>query len=442
MSSPSRSYDMFLALRSARLCVGHLHAVALEATARVVGVDLYYRADADTVLLALRVDPQTATHTLVDRIRAEAAVAGAAVLEPARLDELDRERFYKEHLALYPLRVRDFPTVADAVRKLAGDLGFRLDTAPPAGTSNVDVRYRCGDRWQLGRARSLTREGIYIYSGSSPRLGEIVTIRLAAGGNHLTVRASVVHVTPDEAALIVGGAGFAARFMLGTQAERAALEGLVVAGRSEGLGALRPAPNRREARYPVRWPVTIDGRENPLSALDVSRHGLFVASTDEHNGSTVQVAVSPDDAGAAMRARARVARTLDDRSAQARGVPAGCGLEISQFAPGDGERFALFVQRVGQRSSRRLLVAAAEPRQRGLISPLMAAGYVVSAAAAVSEVLAGADAVDLVFLDSSLSARDAEVRRALSARRIASFALEPGQNGRAVRSLADAALLS
>jgi hypothetical protein len=438
----ARTYDVFLALRSARLCVGQLRAVGIDATARTVGVDLYYRSDTDVVLLGLRLDPRTATHTLLDRIRAEAAVAGAAVLEPARLDELDRERFYEEHLALYPLRVTSFPTVADAVRKLAGDLGFRLETPPPAGASNVDVRFRAGDRWQLGRARSLSREGIYVFAGSGPRVGETVTLRLAAGDSHLTVRAAVVHVTPEDAAVTVGGTGFAARFILGTQAERAALEGLVVAGRSDGLGALRPAPSRREARYPVRWPITIDGREHPFSALDVSRHGMFVATSEALEGPALEVAVSPDDGGEAMRARARVARTLDDEAASARGVTAGCGLELSEFAPGDGERFGHFVHRVGQRAARRLLVGAAQARQRALVAPLSAAGYVVSAAGDPAEVLAGAEAVDLVFLDPSLASRDHEVRRALAARRITAFALEPGQHGRTLRSLADAALLS
>lgn len=441
MSSP-RTYDVFLALRSARLCVGQLRSVGLDATARVMGVDLYYRADTDVVLLGIRLDPLTATHTLLDRLRAEAAVAGAAVLEPARLDELDRERFYNEHLALYPLRVLAFPTVADAVRKLATDLGFRLDTPLPAGHANVEVRYRCGERWQLARPRSLSREGVYMFSGSGPRVGEIVTLRLAAGESHLTVKAQVVHVTPDDAALTVGGTGFAARFMLGTQGERAALETLVVAGRGDGLGALRPAPSRREARYPVRWPIAIDGRQQPFSALDVSRHGMFVATSENLMGASFEVAVSPDDSGAAMRARARVARTLDDHAAQARGVPAGCGLELCDFAVGDADRFGLFVQRVAQRAARRLLVGAAEPRQNSLVAPLAAAGYVVSTAADAKEVLAGAEVVDLVFIDPSLGTQDRELRRALAARRVTAFALEPGHNGRAIRSLADAALLS
>jgi hypothetical protein len=422
--------------------VGHLRAVGIDATARVVGVDLYYRSDTDVVLLGLRLDPRTATHTLLDRIRAEAAVAGAAVLEPARLDEMDRDRFYTEHLGLYPLRVMNFPTVSDAVRKLAGDLGFRLETPTPSGNANVDVRYRCGERWQLGRARSLSREGIYMYSGSIPRLGEVVVLNLAAAGNQLTVKAQVVHVTPDDAALTVGGSGFGARFMLGSQAERAALEGLVVAGRSDGLGALRPAPNRREARYPLRWPISIDGKETPFSALDISKHGMFVATTEALKGDHLEVAVSPDDSGGAMRARARVARTLDDQMAHARGVSAGCGLELSKFAPGDAERFSLFVSRVGQRSARRLLVGAAEPRQRALVAPLSAAGYVVSTALDGQEVLAGADSADLVFLDPSLPARDSGIRKALAARRITAYALEPGQHGRAIRSLADAALLA
>lgn len=436
----TRSYDIVLAVQSASLSVGHLSAIGLDAIARVIGVDVYYRSDTDTVLFNLRLDVRTATATLIDRLHSEAAMAGAAVLEPARLEEADRERFYKEHLAAYPLQVHNFPTVADAVRKVAGDLGMSMDSTPPVGPPRIEVRYRSGERWQLARPRSLTREGIYLYSGSVPRLGETVTLRLRCGETNLMVPAVVVHATPEDVASTVGGTGFAARFMLAGQAERHALEALVVAGRTDGLGALRPAPPRREARYPLRWPVTLNGAEQSCPALDVSRHGLFVGATLPALDN-VAVAVSPDDGGPALRARGRVARTVDDRSAELRGVAAGSGIELHDFAPGDAERFATFVERVGLRASRRLLVAANEARQRVLMGPLAAAGYVVAAANDAQEVIAGSPGMDLVFLDPSCPAGARDLRRVLRERRIQAFALEPNQTGRTVRNLADAALL-
>jgi hypothetical protein len=435
----TRSYDVVLAVRSARLSVGHLSAVGLDAIARVVGVDVYYRTDTDTVLFNVRVDARTATATLIERLHTEAEAAGAMVLEPARLEDRDRDRFYKEHLPSYPLQVKNFPTVADAVRKVAGDLGLRVGSTPPVGPPRIEVRYRSGERWLLARPRSLTREGIYVYAGTVPRLGETVQLRLRCGDANLLAPAVVVHATPEEVASTVGGTGFAARFMIATQAERHALESLVVAGRGDGLGALRPAPPRRDARYALRWPVAVGGVEGSVPALDVSLHGLFVA-TSAPPSNDVEVALSPDDGGAALRARARVARTVDDRSAELRGVPAGCGLELSAFARGDAERFHTFVRRVGQRASRRVLVGAAETRQRALTGPLAAAGYVVAAANDAEQVIAASPGMDLVFLDPSLGA-GRDLRNALHHRRVQAFALEPNQSGRTVRSLADSALL-
>ena len=184
--------------------------------------------------------------------------------------------------------------------------------------------------------------------------------------------------------------------------------------------------------------------EQPLSALDVSRHGLFVATSAPFPDGSVEVALSPDDGGAAIRARARVARRLDDEVAQARGVAAGCGLELERFASGDGERFATFVTRVGQRANKRLLVGAGEARQRLLVAPLANAGYVVAAAAEPAEILAAALGCDLVILDSEFNGsqgRSNDIRRALAARRVQAYTLEPGQTGRGIRGLADAALL-
>jgi len=78
------TYDLFLVCPDAAHRLGALRGVGLEAVARTVGVDLYYRVDKDIALLALRLDTRTATHTLLEKLRDEADAAGAAVLEPAR----------------------------------------------------------------------------------------------------------------------------------------------------------------------------------------------------------------------------------------------------------------------------------------------------------------------------------------------------------------------
>src|SRR5262249_42798042 len=156
-------------------------------------------------------------------------------------------------------RAENFPTVADAVRKLSQDLGIQAEMGlgEGSGPRRIEVRIRRGEGWSLGRARSLTREGIYVYSGCAPRIGDTREVEIGAGDAGMTLRAEVVHVTYDDAALTVGGSGFGARFLLGGTEERQQLEALVASGRIEGLGTLRSAPARREARYPLRWPVTV-----------------------------------------------------------------------------------------------------------------------------------------------------------------------------------------
>ncbi len=429
------TYDLFLAVSSACVSIDRLVGVGSDATARTLGVDLYYRPETDVALLCLRLDARSATHTFLDKLRAEAHTAGAAVLEPARLEEGDRDRFYREHLSTYTLRVTSFPTVADAARKLSTDLGLG-SSSPVAGDSpRVRVRYRRGDRWQLSRPRSLSREGIYLYAATPPRQGDVTSILLETAGTALTLRAAVVHVTPEEVAPTVGGPGFAARFFIEKPDERHALETLVVAGRADGLGTLRPAPSRREARYPVRWPVSV-GRSAPVPALDVSRHGLFVAMQAPINDETVEVRVAADDQGPAIRARARVARALDTPAAEARGMSPGYGLEMCGFAPGDDDRFASFVSRVGQRALHRLLVGASERRLKSLAVPLAAAGYVVTGFNNAVDLVRQAEAAppDLVFLDHDFA-------RGRLARTTLCYTLENTHTGKEIRALADAALL-
>jgi len=445
------SYDMFLVFPSAAQRMNMLKGVGLEALARVVGVDLYYRADTDLALLALRLDARTATHTLLERLRDEAESAGAAVLEPARLDEEQRGKFYGEHLASYPLRVENFPTVADAVRKLAADLGVEAELAvgDAGGPRRVEVRIRRGDNWLLGRARSLTREGLYVYSGCALREGDQVELQLGADDTTLTMRAEVVHVTHDDPALTVGGAGFGARFLLSTPEERQQLEGLVASGRVEGLGTLRSAPARREARYPVRWPVAVQtpvGRAH-VSALDISKSGMFVAMSTSLTSASVEIRLPPDDLSQPITARGRVARKMTGRIAQARGVSAGYGIELQEFEEGDEERFVGFVDRVGQRAGRHVVVGAATERGKEIVAVLVAAGYVATGLSDPMDILrrAATSRPDLVLIDPTLTATERAARalsHRLNARATMAYYLDANQDERSVRGLADAALLS
>lgn len=429
------SYDLFLAISSACVSIDRVANVGADVTARLMGVDLYYRPDTDVALVCLRLDPRSATHTLLEKLRSEANAVGAAVLEPGRLDDKLRSRFYDEHLKQYPLKVISFPTVADAARKLASDLGVDSSSPVVGDSPKVRVRYRRGDRWQLARPRSLTREGIYLYAATPPREGDVVSIALETGGQTMALRASVIHVTPEEMAATVGGPGFGARFIIDKPEERHALARVVEAGRADGLGTLRPAPTRREARYPVRWPVTVS-RSAPIPALDVSKHGMFVATQASIGDETVEIRVASDEQGPPMRARARVARALAAASAEARGTTAGYGLELCGFAPGDDDRFSGFVARVGRRALHRLLVGAGEKRLRDLVAPLAAAGYIVTGTSASGELNREAEAAppDLVLLDHDFS-------RARLRRNTLCYTLDAAHSGKEIRALADAALL-
>src|SRR5262245_14339548 len=182
------TYDFFLVYPAATYRIAQLRSVGLEAIARLVGVDLYYRADTDLALIGLRIDARTATHTLLQRLRDEAETAGAAFLEPARLEADERGRFYAAHLSTYPLRAYNFPTVADAARKLAADLGVRADlgAGQTAGPRRIEVRIRRNAEWLLGRVRSLTREGVYVYSGCAPRIGDVLDIQLGTSSSNLS----------------------------------------------------------------------------------------------------------------------------------------------------------------------------------------------------------------------------------------------------------------
>lgn len=450
MASPS-TYDMFLVYPSAFFRLSQLRSVGLEALARLVGVDLYYRADADLALLALRLDARTATHTLIERLRVEAETAGAAVLEPARLDSDERDKFYNEHLPSYPLKVENFPTVADAIRKLAADLGVVSDPSPgdASGPRRVVVRVRRGDDWVLGRARSLTREGLYIYSGCALREGDQVDLQLSSDDKVYEMRVQVVHVTRDDPALTVGGPGFGARFLLSSAEERQQLESLVASGRVEGLGTLRSAPARRDSRYPVRWPVAVEtpaGRAH-VSALDISLRGMFLAMSTSLSGDSVEIRLPPDDNGQPISARCRVARKMTGHAAKERGVSAGYGLELVAFEAGDEERFKSFVDRVGKRACRHVVVGASADRARELVAPLTAAGYVAVAISDPNDVLRRANSArpDLVLIDPTLFITERGVRvlqNRLSGRATLAFSLDANQDERSVRSLADAALLS
>src|SRR5262245_38915680 len=84
----ARSYDVYLTFNhaggEAEELVPLCSAMQVNsAHARLLGVDLYYRADTDVMILGLRIDANCATGTMLQRVYEDAERIGALVLEPS-----------------------------------------------------------------------------------------------------------------------------------------------------------------------------------------------------------------------------------------------------------------------------------------------------------------------------------------------------------------------
>src|SRR5262249_7254029 len=158
-------------------------------------------------------------------------------------------------------------------------------------------------------------EGISLATGAPPRRGDIVELEITISGVTVVARGAVVGVTSSDAATVLGAAGFGARFLVATPEERGALE-RILAAHTDGRRVLAPPPRGREARYPVRWPVLLRTQRGKaeVSALDVSRHGLFIGvdgCSTAPQSTSVYVTV-PIESGAPIQATARIARAIGD----------------------------------------------------------------------------------------------------------------------------------
>ena len=408
--------------------------------ARVLGVDLFYRADTDVLLLLVRLDSRGASHAAIERLREAAERADAAVLEPARLDPEDRKSFFQDYLPRYPFHLTGFPTVTEALRAFGRDLGLKQD-APDTGIPPLAVRFRRGDDWQHGRVKSVSREGLHVVTGALPRVGDIVDLSLTQTTERLGLRGEVVYVTRDASVADVGGSGFSARFLLRTGDERQTLDRWL---RAEGVSKIRGAPSRCEARYPVKWPLTVRLGEVAVhtAALDVSSHGMFVGG-NHIPGRQVDLLFHIDDEKGPLHAGAKVVRRVEPQDAATRGIPAGVGVMLTQIDDPDALRFHSFVDRVARRAHRAVVVATEPARAQVLSAHLQAAGYIAYAVSEPQELirLATQSPPDMV-LCSSVIRRDRAVRQALASKRVLSHALEHDASAVVVRGLVDAVLLA
>jgi hypothetical protein len=378
-----RSYDVFVILPEAvpRFAAHRAHLKALPYYSDgelLLGVDVYYRRPTDTALVALRLDPARVTRSDLEDIVETAHRAGVPVLQPGKLLNVDQQRFYQIYLASYDVRATDLPTPDAAMRVLARSLD--ITTSPPGeqriadSPLGLDVRFRRGGSWSLGRLCSLTPGGVYVATSAPPRAGERIDLELTDGTIVVTARAAVAQCTSTEAASLLGAAGFGARFV-DPDAVRADVQALIAGICRDGSLVAQP-PRRRHVRYPVRIPVSVTclGTSLMTNALDLSLGGLFVATPVMPLLAEVDLAVAASD-GPPIRAHARVVRKIAEEQARARRMQAGFGAEISRLADDDGPRWGRLVESIARRSSHSVIVAASRARLAELLSELSAAGY-------------------------------------------------------------------
>ncbi len=411
--------------------------------------DLYYSSAKGTALVALTFDPRLLTVDMLTELAAEAARGGAAVVDAGRLPARARQRFHEEYLPLFDVRRGGLASFEAALAALADHLGSALPDSPP----RVEVRFRRGDAWQIARVRSMTREGISIATCTPPRRGDAVELEIAAPDLTLVARATVTGVAMGDTAVALGATGFGARFLPASEDERDKIAALLRLVGGEKLRALEPPPRRRAARYPVRWPVHIRSPRGRLSrsALDVSRHGMFVGCEVDSlpADGNLHLTVPVDDRGTPILATARVARAIPDEMAKHRGLSSGVGIEITAISQRDEQRFGAFVARVGRRCEREVLVGASPGRVLELTAALSAAGYCVTgvsdAASLVARAAASPRVPDLAIIDSSLASESPRAiqaaRRQLAVRLVPLMQID-GDAAEVARETVDDALLA
>lgn len=324
---------------------------------------------------------------------------------------------------------------------------------------NLQIRFRRGDQWVNGRLCSIGINGVFIATNTPARVGETVDLELclvdeaalrAAGLSQPELMLSGVTVLSRSEARRAPP-GFAAHLRYRSNTQRRDMVTMLRASR--GRAPLRPPPQRREARYPISWPILIKigNKRCRMSALDVSRSGMFVggAAPLPEPGQCLQIAFPLDGDGdtVPIRGIARVERTIPRASAQRRKLHRGMGLQFCELSLRHQHEYDAFIKRVAFRSTKRIVVSAQGIRLNHLATELHAVGYAVTTVSSSQRLFAvcndESNTPDLVIFDTSF--RDTyptvmkTAQRKLTARLIASTEFDqPFANP--VRALADSIL--
>jgi hypothetical protein len=292
------------------------------------------------------------------------------------------------------------------------------------GRFSLEVKFRRGSTWHVGRICLLHSDKIVVATNGPPRRGDIVEIELSSDAKRIVVTAQVEDVPPPDDGRVTFRAQFTRPLVV---------EAIIGSGPLMDVDA-SPPPPRREARYPISWPLVLRTEgEIVARALDVSISGLFIAANATPGRRLAISMPIDDDARGDARLIARVVRALGKSPGHEQPATSGIGVELVDEGS-DHDRFTAFVVRVARRSERRLLVAAAADRLPSLLREQSGLGYVAEGCFEHNTLLARLETgrpPDLVIVHNSFAGRR-EALALLEERGVATLATDGFQFGRAV----------
>ncbi len=348
----------------------------------------------DPVLL---VKPKSTRDDLVKLTRATREEG--SLEHPGEPRRAEGSRSISPHIIPRPSPAHRAPTV-EMPSEESAQLAAQL-RAPSPGV--IYARYLRSGRWVPVRIGALSLKGAALLTGALPRLQDHVDIALAFGDHRAVVRGQVRKVSSSEEAAVSGTSTFSVSFELDDVSQRQ-LVALLTAAREAEITIKAPPP-RGARRFPVEWPVCLGTTTGTVraDALDVSRDGMFVRTTDQMRlDSVANFSMLLDDASPPVSGRARVVRQVREPAARTCGLAAGYGLQITEVAPHDVARWSQFLQRIERRANKRVLVGAAPNRLSELQTTLAALGYAVTGGTdpgALAQLASDERPVDAVLFD-------------------------------------------
>ncbi len=295
-----------------------------------------------------------------------------------------KKRRASTRLETIPARPTSLPGLALALaapsRAPSPSLGpkNRRGSDAPGLANTLQVRFARGDCWFSARPRNLSLRQIRMAASAAPPLTSSVQVEVSLGEFVVCVPGIVVEVVNTEVSAD-GSTSF--RVELG-KLDRFQLESLATILReAQARGvALSPPPARKSRRFAVTWPIAVVSGDKRISAdaLDVSAHGLFVATTSTLDNKHVTFGIPLDTNEVVIRGRARIVRQVTEQMAEERQLRRGYGLFFEALDTTDHRNYEHFLVRVRERSQRHVVVGGTTLEATALAECLQSAGYAVS----------------------------------------------------------------